>query len=228
MNGTARVEALVLRGGHDTARLLCDPALIPSPGRYVRAHEAGSGALLASALFLAERASGGFIAAPPIPSAWRPGGELNMRGPLGRGFTLPPAARRVALCCIGVDAARLLPLVEMTLRQHAAVTLVCDNLPADLPLQLEVQPMQALSEVCAWSDYAAFDVERDALGDLLHRLDEFRRALTMAPAEVLARVPMPCGGSADCGVCSIRTPGGFKLACVDGPVFDLRLLLARS
>lgn len=227
MNGSGRVEALVLNGDHSTARIQCDPALIPAAGRYILAHESASGELLASALFITERAPDGFVAAPPVPSVWKPGSQLNLRGPLGRGFTLPPQARRVALACIGVDPARLIPLAAAALGQQAAVTLVSEAPPVDVPLQLEVQPLQALSEVWAWSDYAAFDVEKDGLGELLSGWNAWGGTATHARSEVLVRAPMPCGGLADCGVCSVRTRDGFKLACVDGPVFDLELLLGR-
>ena len=174
MNGTAKVEELVLLGGRSAARIVCDSSLIPTPGRYVLAHEPASAALLANALFLGGSCSGGFVAAPPIHSAWRPGAELNLRGPLGHGFTLPAHARHVALVCIGNDPARLLPVAELALSQNAAVALVCDDPPDHLPLQLEIQPERALPDVLGWCDYAAYDVEQSALGDLLRRLIQLR------------------------------------------------------
>src|SRR5574340_282419 len=228
MHGTASIHALVMQGGHSTARILCDAALIPSPGRYVVAHEARSAAILATALFMAGDFPGGFLAAAPIPPEWRPGSQLHIRGPLGRGFVLPPEARRVALSAVGVDATRLLPLAEAAFRQNAAVALVSDDPPADLPLQLEAHPVEALGDVCSWSDYTAFDVQQEAVGDLVKRLNELRRTIALAPSEIRVRGPVPCGGLAECGVCSIRTSGGFQLACADGPVFDLQLLLGRS
>ena len=228
MNGTAKVEELLLLGGWRTARIACESALIPSPGRYVLAHEPASAALLATPLFLGGGRSGGFVAAPPVHSAWRPGSELNLRGPLGRGFSLPAQARRVALVCIGCDPVRVLPVAELALKQNAAVTLVCDDPPDQLPLQLEIQPERALREVLGWSDYAALDVERDALDDLLLKLRQVRWPGGAGISEVLVRVPMPCGGLAECGVCSVRTPDGYRLACSDGPVFDAALLLGRG
>ena len=227
MHGTARLLELVLLGGKTAARISCDTALVPSPGRYLLAHESASGALLASALFLGGSTSGGFIAAPPIPSEWKPGSELNLRGPLGRGFALPAGARRVALVCIGSDPARLLPVAEAALRQNAAVTLVCDDPPDNMPLQLEIQPQRSLVEVAAWCDYAAYDVQQEALEDLLRQLNELGGATAVAVSQVLVLAPMPCGALAECGVCSIRTPDGYKLACLDGPVFDLGPLLGR-
>jgi len=37
-------------------------------------------------------------------------------------------------------------------------------------------------------------------------------------------VPMPCGGLGDCGLCAVDLKRGWKLACKDGPVFDLNEL----
>jgi NAD(P)H-flavin reductase len=39
---------------------------------------------------------------------------------------------------------------------------------------------------------------------------------------------MPCGGVADCGACAVETRLGWKLACEDGPVFDLIDLLPKG
>jgi NAD(P)H-flavin reductase len=43
-------------------------------------------------------------------------------------------------------------------------------------------------------------------------------------AQVLVRTSIPCGGIADCGVCAVMTKSNWKLACKDGPVFDLKEL----
>jgi len=44
-------------------------------------------------------------------------------------------------------------------------------------------------------------------------------------AQVLVVTPMPCGGLAECGVCAFTTRRGWKMACKDGPVFDLSELI---
>jgi hypothetical protein len=44
------------------------------------------------------------------------------------------------------------------------------------------------------------------------------------PAQVLITTPMPCAGLAKCGACAIASRRGWKLACEDGPVFDLNHL----
>jgi hypothetical protein len=39
---------------------------------------------------------------------------------------------------------------------------------------------------------------------------------------------MPCAGLAACGVCAVQTRRGWKLACVDGPVFDLKEIMSKT
>ena len=225
MQGKATVAELSLMGGQRAAYLVCEASMIPASGRYVLAHEEGSDLPLAAELFAAEYRSNGFVAAPPIPRAWRPGSVLDLRGPLGRGFELPPGARRIALIAFNDDPRRLLPLASAAIRQDAAVALVCRNAPAEVPLQLEVHLPRALQEVCRWSDYAAFDVDGPSVAALTRALTVGGYPRSGDPAEALVRIPMPCGGLAECGVCTVRTARGPKLACVDGPVFDLGLLI---
>ena len=53
-------------------------------------------------------------------------------------------------------------------------------------------------------------------------LAEAEKELGLAiPAQALVLGPMPCGGLADCGVCAVTTRSDWKLACKEGPVFDL-------
>jgi hypothetical protein len=78
--------------------------------------------------------------------------------------------------------------------------------------------------VLKWADYAAFDLARESLPDLSMRLRTGGHRPGLPEAQVLVRVPMPCGAMAECGVCAVRLRRGIGLACDDGPVFDLGLL----
>lgn len=224
MQGQATIAELCMLGGVRSVCIVCETGFIPAPGRYVLAHEEGSEAPLAVELFASEYRSNGFVAAPPLPLEWRPGCVLDLRGPLGNGFELPAGSRRVALIAFDGDANRLLPLADAASKQDAAVALVCGTAPSDLPLQMEIHPLRALAEVCAWSDYAAFDVQRESVPALLHSITAHGRPVVGGRGQALIRVPMPCGGMAECGVCSMRTASGPMLACIDGPVFDIGLL----
>lgn len=224
---------LYLENGLTAGRLLCTQNLIPSAGQYLLAHDpaflahGGPGranALLPTPVFGAGSAPGGFLAAPPIPPAWRPGVSLSLRGPLGRGFSLPVSARCVALIALGETAARLNPLLASALEQDAAVVLVSDLDLPDLPPEVELQPLAALGEVVKWADYLGLDLPRESLLGLRERLGFDRQAGVRYGAQALIVTPMPCGGMAECGVCAVTVRRGWKMACKDGPVFDLDAL----
>lgn len=221
------IVELILQDGLRSARISCPANLIPGPGQYVLAADS-SGLLLPVPLFYTEFAPSGvavglwqhFIAAPPFPDSWLPGQELRLRGPLGRGFTLPVTARRVALVSYDDTPARLRGLTHTALSQGAAVVLVSKSAPDSLPDEVEAQPLSTLSEVCEWSDYMGFDVARENLPELRERLSTMKLRRTLRDAQVLVRTSMPCGGVAECGVCAVPLKSDWKMACKDGPVFD--------
>ncbi len=206
-------------------RLLCPPELVPAPGQYLLAHASASDSPLAVPVFFSESAPGGFRTAPSLPAAWFPGTSLHLRGPLGHGFSLPISARRVALVAFDDSPARLRGLIQPALRRGAAITLVCKDVSDDLPEDVEVQPLRALSDVLNWADYAAFDVARETLPELRSRLGRESQVQVRWEAQVLIRAPMPCGALADCGVCAVTVKHGWKMVCKDGPVFDLAGLI---
>jgi hypothetical protein len=224
MLAEGRVSQVRLVDGRRAAMISDAARLAPAPGQYTLAHASGSDDPLATPLFMAKSDGREWLCAPTVPADWQPETKLSMRGPLGRGFHLDKSARRVAVIAPEGDSSRLLPLLEAALGLEAAVTLVTDHAPEDLPLQVEVQPMRLLQEVCGWSQYAAFDVDRDHLPELWARLGGQDKVRLGGVAQVLIRTPMPCGALGDCGVCTVRTRRGNRLVCKDGPVFDLQLL----
>jgi hypothetical protein len=114
----------------------------------------------------------------------------------------------------------LLALLEPALQRDASVTLVAGEIPDDLPLQVEVQPLHDLPEICRWADFAAFDIPREFLPELRGVLQAYRASIR-AEGQVFVRAPMPCGAVAACGVCTVELGREALLACEDGPVFDL-------
>ncbi|MFL7871476.1 MAG: hypothetical protein AB8I58_21790 [Anaerolineales bacterium] len=223
--GTGELVELYLENGLTGGRLLCPQNLVPSPGEYLMAHDPASDTLLPASVFNAGSVSGGFLAAPPIPSTWQPGTSLALRGPLGRGFSLPASASRVALVALGETFTRLKPLIPAALRQDASIALVSDlNLP-DLPPEVEIQPVSALPEVARWADYLAFDLPRESLPGLREKLGLAEQVRASFEAQTLVITPMPCGGMAECGLCAVTTRRGWKMACKDGPVFNLDELI---
>lgn len=223
--GKGQIIELILEDGCRYVRIGCPPNLIPSPGQYLLAGD-GSDAPLPVPLFYTDSAPEGFIATATVPTSWNPGLELYLRGPLGRGFTLPFSARQVGLIAFDASPARLKGLIQPALKQDAAVVLVCTSAPENLPDDVEVQPMSALNEVVEWADYVACDVTRENLSQMRERLREINQLMIGNDAQALIHTPVPCGGVAECGICAVTLKSGWRLACKDGPVFDWSEILS--
>ena len=208
-----------------SARIECPPELIPAPGQYLLAHAPASDSPVADSVFFSTSSPNGFVAAAPIPNSWTPGASLNLRGPLGHGFTIPTAARKIALIAFDDSPARLQGLIPLALKQGAEVVLLSDSLARDLPEVVEVQPLQAMPEILHWADFAAIDTARENLNQLREMMGEGNQARARCEAQVLIRTQMPCGALAECGVCAVVVHHQWKMACKDGPVFDWKELL---
>ena len=154
--------------------------------------------------------------------SWMPGLQVSLRGPLGRGFGVPFAARKVALVAYDDASFRLRGLIRTALKQHASVVLISDFPVGTLSDEVEVQPSSAMLEALAWADYAAFDIARENLFGLRESLRAAKQLPASYEAQVLIRTAVPCGGVAECGVCAVSLKSGWQMACKDGPVFDWR------
>jgi hypothetical protein len=104
------------------------------------------------------------------------------------------------------------------------VTLYCSFIPADLPVAVEILPLDLLPEALRWADFLAIETCLPGLAELPGRLKLPAGQASFCPTQVLVAADMPCGGTAECGVCSVRTRRGWRLACQDGPVFDYNQL----
>jgi len=209
--------------GTGQIRVSCPANLIPTPGQYLLASDR-SEAPLPVPLFYTDSAPQGFIAAASGAASWSPGLTLHLRGPLGRGFSLSPAARKIGLVAFDDSPARLRGLIRQALEQDAAVVLVGNSSSDHLPDDVEVQPLSVLSDILEWADFVAFDIARENLHQLKERLGKQNRLTAGIDAQVFVRTPVPCGGIAECGVCAVTLTSEWKLACKDGPVFDWREL----
>ena len=208
-----------------SARIICPSELIPAPGQYLLAHAYGSDAPLALPVFFSDSAPNGFRSAPLLDSSWVPGTQLNLRGPLGHGFSIPVFARKVALLAFDDSPARLRGLIPVALKQGAEIVLICDSIVEDVPEAVEVQPTQAMMDIYHWADYAAFDIGRENLNQLREKFGKMEQTKSPREAQVLVRAPMPCGALAECGVCALTIRHEWKIVCKDGPVFEMKELL---
>jgi NAD(P)H-flavin reductase len=228
------VEILLEPYQNAAARIACTAEALPKPGQYLQAYNPDDPLeVVPISLFVAGEAHTShhdevsFPVAGPLPAAWQPGTQLNLRGPLGRGFALPPHAKRLVLAALGASPARLLSLLPSALSRGVEVALFCDSAMGELPTSVEIRKLDALPAALAWADYLAVDVALEQVGDLAALLglkENLPRALA---AQALVAAPMPCGGLAKCGVCSVSTRNGSKLACEDGPIFDLSELIQK-
>ncbi len=205
--------------------IACPPGAIPRPGQYLLASNTeDADAPLGTPLFMAELLPHGFWAAPLGEPDWSPGNHLELAGPLGHGFELPDHLLRLGLVALGETVSRLLPLIYHGSQGHAALTLFTDLDIPSLPSAIEVYPLASLPDALDWPDFLALDVP-------LKHLEEIRRVIGLAmgailpcPAQALVTAPFPCAGLGQCGACAVQGRRGWKLACEDGPVFDLASL----
>jgi hypothetical protein len=188
--------------------------------------EEREGPVLADAVFLGPAPGGpgqdlpaGFWAGPPVPNYWLPGMNVHFRGPSGNGFHLPHEARRIALADAGGGAGPLLALAWLALQKNCSVVYFGSlEDPAQLPFAVEAYPLESLGDVRDWADYLAVAVTLEAFPDLGLILDLGVKTRPGLPIEALVRAPMPCGGTAGCGVCAFQRGRERLLACEDGPV----------
>lgn len=209
--------------GHNAAWVSCPSPAIPAAGRYLLASD--ENAVLSTPLFASQVLEDGFLAAPPVPPIWMPGTPLSLRGPLGRGFSIPEGVRRLALAALGDTAARLLPLVNLAIRRDISVAVFTETPLSPLPAVVEINLLGALPDALSWADCLVVDLPVDALPRLGAALGLSPTSRLPCPGQALVIVPMPCGGMADCGVCALPARKGWRLACKDGPVLDLGELL---
>lgn len=204
--------------------LACPPTIRPLPGQYLLAFAPGQTEALAVPLFPAGQ-SGEFLrVAPPLPVSWAAGMRLQVRGPLGNGFRLPAAARKVALAPLDCGPERLLALAELALAQDAAVALYSAEIPDGLPSAVEVLLPEQLKDTVEWADYLALDLGNGQPGRWKEAIGLEDGKKLPFPGQALVRTPILCGGVGECGVCAVRTRSGWALACKDGPVFDVEML----
>ena len=192
---------------------------VPEPGEYFLAFSPASSQGLPSALFLYEMELETLTLCGYFPAEWQPGTSLNIQGPLGNGFHPPSLAGKIALLAIDASLSdRLYALMLQSLSRGLAVAWVAESFPEQFPLQVELLEASELVEAVKWSDYSAAAAPLTGLGALLNTLDchpELKKKV-----DILVDTPMVCG-NARCGVCSVETKKGWKLACKDGPVFNL-------
>lgn len=175
-------------------------------------------------------------------AASMPKSRLRLTGPLGRPLTMAPGARSLLLVGEGIGISPLVWCSDEESARGRNVTLLmgAESVAALYPLALvrpEVEVAVATDDGSAGvhgrvtavvEDYAVWADQIIVAGpdDLYRELSERLRTLPWRrPCLAMANVMMPCG-TGICGLCGISTRrSGVKLACREGPAFELRDLV---
>lgn len=180
------------------------------------------------------------VNADPAPRV-RIGESLDVLGPIGRGFRIDGASRNILLVASGTsahvpDIGPLLALLDRVLIERRSVTLayaassIDTAYPiAELPPAIEViravdaGVIDRLPDAIAWADQVFACGPLDFAARLAERIESVRVRVLRGFAQILHPVDLPCGAGA-CGLCR----SGARLACLDGPVFELAERLRKS
>jgi dihydroorotate dehydrogenase electron transfer subunit len=183
---------------------------------------------------------------PPDHSAavLEPGASVDLIGPLGCGFEVDETVRRLLLVADVPHLPVLLPLVSQ--RPGCSVALLLSAPTAAelypirlLPPDLEVHIVTAdgsaghkgsvldlFPDLVRWANCVCAASETAIYPALAAIVREVRigpvpgRAKPRPFAQALFVPPVVCGVGV-CQGCAVSVRGGYKLACTDGPVFDL-------
>ena len=256
------VLVMAVQTGTSLARVVLNaPEIAPrmSAGRFALAD---FGSALRAPLFPSRLRTDEFEVLVPLehPAAsLRCGMTVNLIGPIGRGYQVDGASRRLLLVASTTHLPPLLPLVdegavpdthkapgrrspasEVQVPERSAALLLFGSSAADiravidlLPSELEVHVANAaesdgaerltpefFADLARWADCICIASDPSTYPALAQVVREVRVSPRGGFAQALVVPPMPCGVGA-CQGCAVRVAGGIKLACTDGPVFDL-------
>jgi dihydroorotate dehydrogenase electron transfer subunit len=181
-------------------------------------------------------------------AALQAGARVDLIGPLGRGFTVNAEARRLLLVADTAHLPVLLPLASQrsaegrtssaSLGRGVALLLsaptAAELYPVRLlPPALEVHVVTAdgsaghrgsvldrFPDLVRWADTVCVASDPATYRPLAEIVRQVRVGPGRRFAQALVVPPMACGVGA-CQGCAVPTARATKLACTDGPVFDL-------
>jgi len=163
------------------------------------------------------------------------GDPLDLLGPLGRGFSLQPASRRLLLVAGGIGIAPLVFLAEKALNQGGSIRLLmgAPNASSLYPGSL-LPPSIDLITATEDGSEGRKGMVTELMSDFVNQADQVfacgpasmyqsmaaQSCLTGRPVQISLEVRMGCGLGA-CYSCTIKTRKGLQQVCRDGPVFEL-------
>lgn len=172
-------------------------------------------------------------------SQYQRGDHLDLLGPLGNGFSLHLGSRRLLLVAGGIGIAPLVFLADQALNQGRRVNLLMGAPNASLLYPRSLLP-SSIDLVIATEDGSEGrkGVVTDLIADCIQQADQVFACGPVSMYQSIAahgfagdksvqvslEVMMGCGLGA-CYGCTIRTRGGLRQVCHDGPVFELADIL---
>jgi hypothetical protein len=227
-NSQVFVSKIYMNGSAVCLQFDPDFKAVIQPGQFLSAR--GDGDILSAALFPSGMDGRDFTTIQDIPLTWQPDVSLSIRYPLGKGFVFPPSARKLLMVSATTNPLRLLPVAGTVLAEGGEAALFSYNLPGQISPEVELLTRDELTDACAWADCIIGDTSLAHLsvwkgmvtrGDSIETWKKSSGTGQNRNIQVLVDTPMACHGTADCGVCAVKTKHGWKNACSDGPVFQL-------
>jgi dihydroorotate dehydrogenase electron transfer subunit len=169
------------------------------------------------------------------------GETLDLLGPLGNGFYIEPASKKLLLIAGGIGIAPLFFLTQKALSEGKSVKLLLGARTKDGIYPKKLLP--SITETVITTEDGS-DGEKGKLTDILYKYidwaDQIYACGPLAmykaiaeqrqgwpekkPVQVSLEVRIGCGIGA-CFGCSLKTKNGMKRVCLDGPVFNLEEVL---
>jgi len=218
----AHVQSLATTAsGAAAARLRAAPGAIPAPGQISLACRPGAEDPLRQMLVPIELHPDGFTCLHPESVRWLPGDELDLLGPIGRGFTPPSDRARWLLAVFDLPPEVLSPLLTVGLARRVELAIWSER-RGTYPSQVEVLPDLTLA--IAWANYIALAISPSGLERLRSNPDlpNLRR---QGPTVEVFHLPHMACGIGVCGACAVEGYPRHPRACSDGPVLRLEDVL---
>jgi dihydroorotate dehydrogenase electron transfer subunit len=166
------------------------------------------------------------------------GNNIDLLGALGNGYSIHPQSHKLLLLAGGIGIAPLRFLTQVALNQGCSVRLLLGAstanqlyprylLPPEAKLTITTEDGTAgkkgmitdlLPDFADWADQIFACGPTEMYRDMARRKQELK--LEAKSIQVSLEVRMGCGRGV-CYGCTVKTKGGLKQVCQDGPVFDL-------
>ena len=166
------------------------------------------------------------------------GDTVELVGPLGNDYEIQRGSHKLLLLAGGVGIAPLYFLAQEAINKSCSVTIIhgasskLNLYPKEIPSEIEIVTVtedgsagkkgkitEFIPEYIDWADQIF------ACGPLpMYKAMAQMPELKDKPVQVSLEVRMGCGRGV-CYGCTVKTKGGLKQVCQDGPVFDLEDIL---